>query len=195
MDEAFLPERVLENSKLSDADRVERSLLLLKVEDSKLDQKAVRDAILKAHKVGNKTGSSVYEYTWSELREKTSILRGAGLTDEEAELLIRSGLVGRPPVRQLIKHTGIFFDEHGATLLKKDYAARREEVIKGLMEKLGEKPDDRNFLQKIMGAKRPTNEKELAQMVDNLDAIYFIDYSHAKGDFMDIMMSQKSLVD
>ena len=193
MDEAFLPERVLENSKLNDAERVERSLLLLKVEDSKLDQKSVRDAIIKAHKVGNKTGSGVYEYTWSELREKTNILRGAGLTEEEAELLIRSGLVGRPPVRQLIKHTGIFFDEHGATLLKKDYATRREEVIKGLMAKLGEKEDDRNFFQKLMGAKRPTNEKELAQMVDNLDAIYFIDYGHAKGDFMDLMMSQKEL--
>lgn len=192
LDETFLPERVLENAALDDAERVERSLLLLKVEESKLDPKAVREAILKAHKVGQKNGG-VYEYTWSELREKTTILRSAGLSDQEAELLIRSGLVGRPPVRQLIKHSGIFFDEHGVTLLKKDYASRREEVIKGLTERLKAKPDDRNFLQKLMGSKKSPSDKELAQMVDNLDAIYFIDYKHAKGDFMDLMMSQKEL--
>lgn len=193
LDESFLPEKVIENASLNDGERIEKSFLLLKVEDSNLDQKALRAAILKAHNVGKKTGSGIYEYTWSELRQKTEILRAAGLTDAEAELLIRSGLVGRPPVRELIKHTGIFFDEHGATLLKKDYMSRREEVIKGLSERLGEKPDDRNFLQKLLGAKKSTNEKELSQLIDNLDAVYFIDYKHAKGDFMDIMMSQKEL--
>ncbi len=193
VEESFLPERVLENAALNDAERVEKSFLLLKVEDSKLDKKALRDAIVKAHKVGERTGTGVYEYTWSEIREKTTILRQAGLTEAEAELLIRSGLVGRPPLRQLIKHTGVFFDEHGSTLLKKDYASRREEVIKGLTERFSEKPDERNFFQKLMGKKDNASDKQLSQMIDNLDAVYFIDYKHAKGDFMDIMMSQKEL--
>ncbi len=192
LDESFSAERVMSNAALDEGERVEKAFLTIKIDLGNLDKKAVREAILKAHKVGNKSGG-VYEYTWSELREKTEILRAAGLSDAEAELLIRSGLVGRPPVRELVKHSGVFFDEHGATLLKKDYLERRNEIINGLTARLGEKTDDRNFLQKLMGAKRPTNEKELKQMVDNLDAIYFIDYKHTQDNFLEVMMSQKEV--
>jgi hypothetical protein len=91
----FNREEVLSNAGLSDAERLEKGMKLIGANDRGLSTERMdklKRALLEAHEVGE---GGVFRYSYSELREKLTLLKKAGLTEKEAELLIRSGLAGK----------------------------------------------------------------------------------------------------
>lgn len=99
-DESPVPKIVVDNAQLPDQERLQTALKLIqRTPDSPETLRKLSEALKKAHLVGEKNG--VFEYSWSELREKHRLLLEGGFTEAEANLLIRHGLAGRPPVREL----------------------------------------------------------------------------------------------
>ena len=91
----FSREEVLTNAALSDAERLEKGMKLIGADRRGLSVEEMdkfKKALLEAHAVGE---GGVFRYSYSDLREKLALLKKAGLSEKEAELLIRSGLAGK----------------------------------------------------------------------------------------------------
>lgn len=91
----FSREEVLANAELSDADRLQKGMKLIGAEARGLsteEMDKLKKALQEAHEVGE---GGVFRYSYSDLREKLSILKKGGFTEKEAELLLRSGLAGK----------------------------------------------------------------------------------------------------
>lgn len=85
-------ERVIENSQLGEKDRLDKASEIF---EGPLSQEQAQ-AIIKAHESGE---GSVFHYTEAQLRKKMKILVAGGFSRAEAGLLIREGIVGRPPTK------------------------------------------------------------------------------------------------
>lgn len=64
--------------------------------------RAKQNAILESHEVGRGTGRGYFEYSLSEIREKTRILRDAGFTKAQTRALMESGVTGSTGSRNIL---------------------------------------------------------------------------------------------
>lgn len=178
----FTREDVLENARLSPDERASKSLFLLGKDELPLEeQQRISQAIERAHQVGSKD-SAIYEYTWPELREKYRLLREAGLNKVESDFLIRSGLAGRPPTRTLFKPTDNIFADYTPGILDHNFPER----VKALKESLKEKPKGliSTLKKRLLGKEsEKVYTREGQHLVDQLQALYFIDHAH-QGSFL-----------
>lgn len=163
-------QKILENSKLSDKDRWVESLKLIGRKQITEDEKnKLYDALQKAHLYAPENG--VFEYSWRELRAKHKILLDGGFTEDEANLLIRSGLAGRPPVRELIKPGDTLFHGFASDILDQKYLDKRDKLDHLLKQKY-------------------SNHQEI---IDNLESLYFIDYSHSSNKLKNILSNNNTI--
>jgi hypothetical protein len=79
---------LLQAGGLNDSERLEASEILL----GRQLTSEQKEAILAAHKVG--TGKGSRSYSQIELRQKAQLLKNAGLTSQEREILMRAGITG-----------------------------------------------------------------------------------------------------
>jgi hypothetical protein len=95
---------VLRNAQLDDTQRIEKAFNLTNIDRKKMppeQAEKLRLSILKAHNHGS---DGVYNYSFSEVREKYRILTEAGFTNRQAEVLIRSGLAGKPHPQDVLEN-------------------------------------------------------------------------------------------
>lgn len=159
---------IVDNSQLSDEERFTRGMKDINRVPKSLEEKMkLSIALEEAHRVAPDKG--VFEYSWPELRQKYNILTQGGFTDEEANRLIRSGFAGRPPVRELIKPGDTLFSGFASDVLKKDYFQKRDELMRLL-------------------------SKDSKAVMDNLDSMYFIDYSDHVDELNHFLKGEKNIV-
>jgi hypothetical protein len=169
--------QVIENSKLADKERFQEAMKLLKKENlSPEEASKLAQALEEAHLIGE--GNGVFEYTWSELREKYNILVKGGYTKDEADLLIRTGLAGRPPVRELIEPGKTLFHGFAEDIIDNDYLKKRKRL-----DALIKKEYPGSFLRTA----------DAQKIKDNLESIYFIDYNHTLNAMDNIRIGDKPL--
>lgn len=176
--------QILENSRISDDDRFEEAMRLInKSPETNLEREKLSLALTEAHLFAPDKG--VFEYSWSDLRKKYQILLDGGFTEDEAELLIRYGLAGRPPLRQLISTEEQIFSGHAKDILDKRYNQKWDELTKLIQKK---HPTSKLGL---IGDWLGFTNKESETFLDNLESLYFIDYRH-QVDEMDGFMTGTS---
>lgn len=96
----FTRPQVIANSQLEPGARIEKAFEVTQVDPTSLPEEAVtklRLAILEAHDSG---AGSVFNYKYNDIAKKYRILTEAGFTKKQSELLIRSGLAGKPSPRE-----------------------------------------------------------------------------------------------
>lgn len=165
--------KIIQNSELDTSARQKEALRITNRDKaSPEEKKKLAETLEKAHVVAPENG--VFEYSWRELREKHRILVDGGFTKDEADLLIRSGLAGRPPVRELIKPGTTLFSGFAEDVIKGDYLTRRDELIDLIHKKFPDKA-------------------EAQKIIDNLESFYFVDYPHASSGLLDTFADGNTL--
>lgn len=182
--------QIIDNSQLGDKERFAEAMKLLKrkpvdAEEAKKLEKALREAHLVAPENG------VFEYSWAELREKYRILVEGGYTKDEADLLLRAGLAGRPPVRELIKPGDTLFSGFAEDIVDGRYLEKREELYKLIKDQNPEK--QKNFWNKVVEVFKGPTPEEAVKIQDNIESLYFIDYNHAALELEDVMLNGKKV--
>lgn len=164
-------QKILQNTELTQKARFDEALKLLKKEVKSPEQRTtLAKALEEAHIASPHSG--VFEYSWRELREKFRILVDGGFTEDEAELLLRSGLAGRPPVRELVQPGATLFSGFADDILEGNYAKKVEE-LEALV--------------------RATHPQTAEKVLENLDSFYFIDYSHSAEALNEIVITGKKV--
>lgn len=183
--------QIIDNSNLGKEDRFNEALKLLKREGLDPEEKAkLAKALEQAHLSGPDNG--VFEYSWAELREKYRILTDGGFSKDEADILIRSGLAGRPPVRELIKPGDTLFSGFAEDIVDARYLEKKEELTRLIVE---QNPiEKKTFAQKIMGyLGKKTEVNPAATISDNIDSLYFVDYQHSVGELDNFLNGSKTV--
>jgi hypothetical protein len=158
---------IIDNSQLNDEERFSRGLREInRVPKTPEERTKLSMALKEAHHVAPDKG--VFEYSWSELRQKYNLLTQGGFTEDEANKLIRAGFAGRPPVRELSTPGATLFSGFAADIVEKDYLKKRDELIKLLS-------DDSKVV------------------MNNLDSMYFIDYSDQVDELEHFIKGQKKV--
>ena len=180
-------EKIILNSQLSTQKRFDQAMIQIKRTPGSIGEKTkLAKTLEEAHLVAPDSG--VFEYSWSELREKYRILTEGGFTPDEADELLRIGLAGRPPVRELIKPGNTLFSGFAEDIIDRDYLERRELLAKLLKEKDTTPGLLNNLFSR--GAK-PDSEK----VIDNIESLYFVDYQHANRELDDILVGASKIND
>jgi hypothetical protein len=175
-------EKVIENSKLPKEKRFEEAMVLIKREPTSASEKTkLARTLQEAHLAAPDNG--VFEYTWSELREKYRILTEGGFTPTEADDILRAGLAGRPPVRELIQPGNTLFSGFAEDIVQADYLTRREELFDLLQPK-----NNGDFIETLFSEK-----PRKSPIQENFESLYFIDYQHSAGDLNDILMGGNTI--
>lgn len=180
--------KIIDNSKLGDEARFEEAMKIVKRDVTEAQKENLRKALEEAHKVAPENG--VFEYSWRELREKYRILTEGGFTKDEADLLIRSGLAGRPPVRELIKPGDTLFSGFAEDIVEARYLEKREELISHLSKK--EPEDKKGFLKKIGNFFTKPSDK-VDHTLDNFESLYFVDYQHSVKELDNFLQGASSV--
>jgi hypothetical protein len=181
---------ILENSHLSDEERFEKAMELLQRKQlSEKEKQILFSALQRAHRVGADNG--VFEYSWRELREKYRRLLEGGFSSPEADLLIRTGLAGRPPLRELIHPGDTLFSGFAADIIEKNFHQKRQALVE-IFEQQNQGTQNKVFLgiKKILGLKNYSNAQT---SLDNFDSIYFIDYNHHVNELEKILVGNIGL--
>ncbi|WP_408095481.1 hypothetical protein ACJVC5_10600 [Peredibacter sp. HCB2-198] len=184
-DNAPTYKKIIDNSQLKQDERFKEAMKITKREVVSPEEKVkLQKALEDAHLFGE---GKVFEYSWSELREKYRILTEGGFTKDEADLLIRAGLAGRPPVRELVQPGNTLFSGFAEDITKANYLDQREQLFKLIKDK---NPDSSgNFIQKVLGYKK-TPSKDIT---NNLESLYFIDYQHTVPELDTFLNGTKQL--
>lgn len=182
--------QIIDNSQLGDKERFAEAMKLLKrkpvdAEEAKKLQKALQEAHLVAPENG------VFEYSWRELREKYRILTEGGFSKDEADLLLRSGLAGRPPVRELIKPGDTLFSGFAEDIVDARFLEKRDELYQLIKKQNPEK--QKNFWDKVVGVFKGNTPEEAVKIQDNIESLYFIDYNHAALELEEVMLNGKKV--
>lgn len=183
--------QIIDNSQLNKEDRLREALKLLKKEGLDPEDKAsLARALEEAHLSGPDNG--VFEYSWAELREKYRILTEGGFSKDEADILIRSGLAGRPPVRELIKPGDTLFSGFAEDIVDARYLEKKEELARLIAEQ--NPVEKKTFAQKIMGfLGKKTEVNPAVTISDNIDSLYFVDYQHSVGELDNFLNGSKTV--
>lgn len=167
---------VLENSRLGDQQRIDKAFDSLDIDLSALSpaqREQLSQGLIEAHNVGSARGASVFEYTIGELRQKRQILLSSGFTSDQADYLLRSGLAGRPPTRQVVERAQTRLSDHHLTLTARSYDDVQSEILR-LHGQQSAPRTVRNRVSNFFGFRQTRPNLE-----DPLDALYFIDHRHS----------------
>lgn len=182
--------QIIDNSKLPEDKRLTEALKITNRKPStKEEQRKLAKALQDAHLAGPDNG--VFEYSWSELREKYRILLEGGFTKAEADILIRAGLAGRPPVRELIQPGDTLFSGFAEDIVKGDFLKQRDDLIKLIKDKTPE--DQQGMMRRLagfFGAQQPSSSDKI---IDNLESLYFVDYSHHVDELDNFLQGSKEV--
>jgi hypothetical protein len=181
--------QIIDNSQLGDKQRFAEAMKLLKrkpidADEAKKLEKALRDAHLVAPENG------VFEYSWAELREKYRVLVDGGYTKDEADLLLRAGLAGRPPVRELIKPGDTLFSGFAEDIVDAKFLEKREEFL-ALLKNAD--PQQKKGLWDKIKAMNFDDSLPSEKISDNVESLYFVDYSHSANELEEIMVNGKKV--
>lgn len=180
------PSQVINNSSLSSEERFKEAMIVIKrTPASNEEAKKLAKALDDAHLHGN---GEVYGYTWRELREKYRILTEGGFTEAEADEILRLGLAGRPPVRELIQPGETLFHGFASDIVDGKYMEKREELLKLIAGKYPAQKNRWNIFQR----KKDVSD-EAQTIIDNLESQYFIDYQHSIDEFDNILAGTKTV--
>lgn len=178
-------EEILRNSELKQDERLVKALKIIKRAISSEEEKnKLALTLQKAHNFGEKKG--VFEYSWSELREKYRILVDGGFSKLEANDLIRFGIAGKPPVRELLEPQEMLFSNYSKDIIKGKYLEKREE----LTELIYEQNPVRNSFE--IGAEPSFDGERIRETIDSL---YFIDYNHSLPELNSFLLGKKEVAD
>ena len=187
-DNAPTYKQILDNAELESKARFNEAMKLLNREPASAEADKLAKALEEAHLVAPENG--VFEYSWVELREKYRILIEGGYLPDEADALIRAGLAGRPPVRELIEPGQTLFSGFAEDIVDARYLEKRKELF-GLIEEANP-TEKKNLFGKIADMfKAPKPDANKIQ--DNFEALYFIDYQHTIPELENFMQG-RSLV-
>ncbi len=180
--------QIIDNAKLPSEQRFDEAMKLLKRENISPEEKIkMARSLEEAHLAGPDNG--VFEYSWRELREKYKILTDGGFTKDEADILIRAGLAGRPPVRELIQPGDTLFSGFAEDVVDGNYLEKREKLAKLIDQKYTKK--NTNFITRaIYGAE---DKKEAIIIADNVDSLYFVDYQHTIPELDTFIQGEKTV--
>ena len=184
-DNAPTYKQILDNAELESKARFDEAMKLLKREPTSEEADKLAKALEEAHLVAPENG--VFEYSWVELREKYRILIEGGYTPSEADALIRAGLAGRPPVRELIEPGQTLFSGFAEDIVDAKYLDKRKELFE-LIEKSdpAEKKSVFGKIADMFKAPKPVPNK----IQDNFEALYFIDYQHTIPELENFMQGR-----
>jgi hypothetical protein len=183
--------QIIDNSNLGKDERLSEALKLLKRESlDPADKTKLAKALEEAHLAGPDNG--VFEYSWAELREKYRILIDGGFSKDEADILIRSGLAGRPPVRELIKPGDTLFSGFAEDIVDARYLQKKEELTTLILAK--NPVEQKNLAQKIFGFLGKNSEVNPGVTItDNFDSLYFVDYQHSVSELDNFLNGSKTV--
>ncbi len=184
---ASVPESlVFKNAELSEADRFAEALKLIN-RDKVSEEEKIRLArtLQEAHLAGPQ--GQVFEYSWSELREKYRILVMGGYSKSEADLLIRTGLAGRPPVRELVKEGDNLFNNWPNDIVVADFPKRESELLQAIDNEIA--PPKRT----LFGLGR-LDSTDADTIRANIQSLYFIDYKHSSPILNSILTGEGKVV-
>ncbi len=177
-------DKVIANSKLPQEKRFQEAMIQIKREPAnELEKIKLARSLEEAHLFAPDNG--VFEYSWRELREKYRILTEGGFTPDEADELIRVGLAGRPPVRELIKPGKTLFSGFAEDILDGDYLSRRELLFKLVKQNT---PNTGNKLVRLI-----TKNNDAQKIIDNFESLNFIDYQHSVPELENILSGSQVL--
>lgn len=180
--------QILDNSQLGDSERFKEAMKLIKRQPSSVEeQQKLAKALEDAHLAGPDNG--VFEYSWSELREKYRILVDGGFSKDEADILIRAGLAGRPPVRELIKPGETLFSGFAEDILEGNYLKQRDELITLIKSK--SPAEQKSIIQRLLHRSAPTSDAD--KIIDNFDSLYFVDYGHHVDELDNFLQGSKQV--
>lgn len=177
--------QIAQHSQLIDQERIKTSFELLEIDPTKLTKaKKTRlvNGILSAHNQPGRVG----QMTFAQIRLRMKILTEAGFTQNQADLIVRSGLAGRPPTRSLENFPTSYFSQHAGEILEADYLEDRKRLLNLAQEVISED------ISGVLGVKKPANRSALAHFEDTLDSLYFIDYPHASRPIMKMFENDTS---
>lgn len=182
-------QEIIKNSQLDSKERFEETLKLIDRKSiSPEEKKALAITLEKAHLTGSDHG--VFEYSFVELRQKYDILVSGGFSKSEADLLIRTGLAGRPPVRKIVTPGETLFSGFAEDLLDQKYLDKRDELLKLIRQKT---PEEQNIIIRQFANLFNRKISDAEKIIDNLESLYFIDYSHSVESFDSILQLGKTL--
>ncbi len=182
--------QIIDNAKLKDEQRFKEALTVLKRTPKGPEEEAkLAKALQEAHLTGPDNG--VFEYTFSELREKYRILLEGGFSKDEADILLRSGLAGRPPVRQLVTPGETVFSGYAEDILDANFSAKKQELLNLIRYKTPE--EQQGILTKIRGLFGSKSSSAADATIDNLESLYFIDYSDQIDELDHILLGNRKL--
>ncbi|MBY0517473.1 MAG: hypothetical protein K2P81_11215 [Bacteriovoracaceae bacterium] len=174
-------ELILKNAALGKEERFSEALKLIKRESlTEQDKIKLAKTLEEAHLSG--VEGEVFEYSWAELREKYRILVKGGFTKDEADLLMRSGLAGRPPVRELVVPGRTLFSKFTKEIVEADFPKREAQFLNLVSGDVKPKKSWLDFFK--------PNKAEAVKIEDNFQSLYFIDYQHNSGALNDILAGQ-----
>lgn len=180
--------QIIDNSKLADEERFAEALKLLEKKNlSEADKARLQKGLTEAHLAGPDNG--IFEYSWKELREKYRILTEAGFTKDEADLLIRAGLAGRPPVRELLQPGDTLFSGFAEDIVDAKYLEKREK-LRALIDEKYSKTRTNFITRTLYGAK---DNKEAIAIQDNIESLYFVDYQHTIPELDNFIKGQTTV--
>ena len=182
--------QIIDNSKLEDEARFKEALTIIKRVPKNADEQAkLAKALQDAHLTGPENG--VFEYTFSELREKYRILVEGGFSKQEADLLLRSGLAGRPPVRQLVKPGDTIFHGYPEDIIDGHFSSKKQELISLIKSKTP--AEQKGIIGNIRGLFGNKSNEAAEATLDNLESLYFVDYSDQIDELDHILIGNRKL--
>jgi hypothetical protein len=182
--------QIIDNSKLEDKARFKEALTVIKrVPKNPEEEIKLARALQEAHLTGPDNG--VFEYTFLELREKHRVLIAGGFTKEEADLLLRTGLAGRPPVRQLVKPGDTIFHGYPEEIIDGHFLTKKQELIDLIKAKTP--AEQKGVIGKIKGMFGSKSNEAAEATLENLESLYFIDYSDQIDELDHILIGNRKL--
>ncbi|MFP5385961.1 MAG: hypothetical protein ACLGHN_07765 [Bacteriovoracia bacterium] len=178
---------ILANSKLDDKKRLEAALTITNRKNiSPAEKQKLAKTLQEAHLIGPDNG--IFEYSWKEIKDKYDTLVRGGFTKDEADILIRSGLAGRPPVRELVKPGDTLFSGFAEDIVDGNFLKKRDELFELIKSANPEKKQ--GLFRRMIAGKSPS---EAQKLIDNYESLYFIDYQHAIPELENILQGTKQV--
>ena len=178
-------DKVLQNSKLSFKERISGIEGRLNRTLTDVEVKALDEVL----EVGRGTGA--YNYSLKEIRLVRDKLLKSGMKKDEVDFLIRSGYAARPPSRNIQTIPGFFADEIDS-MTKMSFSEKRDLLRKTLKERWSKSADPK--LRGLAGeGVDKLSDAQIDTIMDNLEAIHFVDYKHHGDELFQMAKGKKKL--
>ncbi|MCP4913656.1 MAG: hypothetical protein GY909_11120 [Oligoflexia bacterium] len=199
----------IKNSHASVDEKFAKALEDLKIDPATLNEtqlNRLKLSLAQANDIGRTSGKGLFSYTDDELAIMRNRLMEGGFDQRQADYLVDSGIAARPPTRVYQDSTGYFADTF-SDLTRMSYSEKRDLLRSNLLSKYSRtvaavEQEGGGLLARIkkaVGAANPTagkatiDTKDAQQILDNVDALYFIDYKHSSRGLFDVASGNTQL--